>query len=475
MKVAIDHKPSLTEKCAVFGVFGEGMEAARLTHLGLWALQHRGQESSGIASSDGKKIKIHKGEGLVAHIYDEQVLENLPGYIAIGHNRYGTSGGHTVIHSQPVIDRNYTLAFAHNGNLPSFSKIQSFLIENKVSVEEKNDSEMMFEIILYFYQKGLTIEKAIEKSIPFFTGAYSLLVMTKDKLIAIRDHCGIRPLSLGKLNGGYIFSSETCALDVIKATFVRDVKPGEMVVIDKNGIKSHQLQKSDLKLDIFELIYFARPDSMLMGKRVNDMRKRMGEELFKEYPIKADVVIPVPDSGIPAAIGFANASKIPFDYGLMKNRYIHRTFIRPVQKLREKDVQIKLNPIPEVIKDKKIVVIDDSIVRGTTSKKLVSILREAGAKSIHLYSSSPPVRFPDFYGINTPHQEDLIASRMTVKQITEYTGADSVCYLSLKGVIKAIGVPEENLSTSCLTGNYPIDIGERANEVDFSQKIESPV
>lgn len=462
----------LNEKCGVFGIFSPNSNVAHIIHPALWALQHRGQESSGIAVSDGKEIKSHKGMGLVAHVYDENILKNLKGAIGIGHNRYATSHGSHNLHSQPVTNGKL-LALAHNGNLPSTKKLEKFLENQGVKTKGLNDSELMHSALHYYVSRGASIEDSIRKCFSLFTGVFSLLVMTKNKLVAVRDECGIRPLSLGKYNGGFCFASETCAFDTIKAEFIRDINPGEMVVVDKNGLYKEQLVKSNPKLDIFEFVYFARPDSILLGKRVNEVRKNLGKELAKEHKIEADVVIPVPDSAIPAAIGYSQESGIPFDHGLIKNRYIHRTFIQPTQKSRENSVALKLNPIKEVLTGKRVVVIDDSIVRGTTSKKLVDILKSDGAKEVHLLISSPPVRYPDFYGINTPNQEDLIASFMTEEEITSFVGANSVKYLSYKGMIKATNLPGSVFSTSCFSGIYPIDILEREREINYLAKKES--
>lgn len=461
----------MTEKCAVFGVYGHGLDAARLTYFGLYALQHRGQESSGIAASNGKLISLHKGMGLVAQVYNEHDFEKLTGDMAMGHNRYSTFGGSKDCHIQPIIDKEETLTLAHNGNLPVVTNLRKFLVSKDVLVNDLNDSEMMHKTLCYLMSQGMTIEKAIEEAFPLFTGAFSLLVMTKDKLIAVRDRFGIRPLSIGKLNGtGYVFSSETCALDTISAKHFRDVLPGEMVVVDKKGLHSYRLATPTLKMDIFEFVYFARPDSILLGKRVAEVRKNLGRILANEAKIKADVIIPVPDSSIPATIGYAEASKIPFDFGLVKNRYIGRTFIMPDQRLRDRGVQMKLNPIEESIKGKRVIVIDDSVVRGTTAKKLVTLLRNAGAKEVRLMSSCPPVRFPDFYGINTPTQKELIAANMTTEKIKKFIGADSLHFLSYKGLIEATGLPESVFCTSCFTGIYPIDIGE--NEKNINRDIE---
>jgi amidophosphoribosyltransferase len=461
----------LQEKCAVFGIFNKNIpDAARIVHAGLWALQHRGQESSGISATNGKRMRTHKAQGLVAHVYEEKDLDYLVGHISIGHNRYSTSGGSTDDHSQPVIDNGNTLSLAHNGNLPSVNKLIEFLKSKRVSTDGLNDSELMHAVLLWHLKKGKSIEEAIDTCYPLFTGVFSLLVMTKDKMVALRDSSGIRPLSLGKLNGGFVVASETCAIDTVNAQYLRDVAPGEMIVFNKNGMRSHQLSKGKETLDIFEFVYFARPDSILLGKRVNEVRREFGRQLARENKIKADVVIPVPDSAIPAALGYSEESGIRIDTGFIKNRYIHRTFIRPAQKLREKDVMLKLNPLPEVIKGKRVIVIDDSIVRGTTSKKLVAMLRNAGAKEVHLLVSSPPVKFPDFYGIDTPKQKDLIASHMTVAQIQEFVGADSVRFLSYEGLIASTGLPEHNFCTSCFTGIYPVDIAERALEIKYPEK-----
>lgn len=456
----------LHEKCAVFGAYGVH-DAARLTYFGIYALQHRGQESSGISASDNKTIRTHKNMGLVAQVYTEDDLEKLVGTQAIGHNRYATSGGSFHEHTQPFIDDNGSFVLAHNGNIPNVDKLISFLKEKGIKTEGYNDSGLMHAAILYYLNSGQTLEDAVKNAFPLFTGAFSLLVMTKDKIAAIRDPFGIRPLSIGKLNGGFVFSSETCALDTISAEYIRDVIPGEMVVVDKTGLHSHILAGSKPNLDIFELVYFSRPDSVLLGKSVYKVRENLGKELAKEFPIEADVVIPVPDSAIPAAIGYAHASGIPFEFGLMKNRYIGRTFIMPEQRLRDKSVQMKLNPVTQVLKGKRVIVIDDSIVRGTTSKKLVKMIRDKGAKEVHLLSSCPPVKYPDFYGIATPFQKDLIAAQMSVEEIAKFIGADSLHFLSYKGLIKATELPEDVFCTSCFTGNYPIDIGEHKKSIRF--------
>jgi amidophosphoribosyltransferase len=457
--------PSIHEKCGIFGIYGKDMEAARLVHTGLWALQHRGQESSGISSTNGKSINTHKGTGLVAHVYDEKSLKKLKGHIAIGHNRYSTSGGSDSCHNQPVVNEGGLLSLAHNGNLPVTRKLESFLKGKHIDTSNLNDSELMHMALSVHLHRGLTIEAAIIECFPLFTGVFSLLIMTNKKLIAIRDTCGVRPLSIGKLNGGYIFSSETCALNIVDATYLRDVQPGEMVTVDENGLQSYQLKEGHEKLDAFEFVYFARPDSVLLGKSVNEVRKNLGRYLAFESKVKADIVIPVPDSAIPAAIGFSEVSKTPFDHGFIKNRYIHRTFIRPAQNVREKAVSLKLNVLSDVIRGKDVIIIDDSLVRGTTSKKIIELIRNKGAKKVHLLISSPPVLYPDFYGIDTPKQSDLLAANMSIEKIKEYIGADTLQFLSYEGLIKATGLSEKNLTTSCFSGVYPVDIGAKLKKV----------
>lgn len=456
---------NLNEKCGVFGVRGKNLEAARLTFYGLWALQHRGQESSGIVTSDGQQLHRHAAHGLVATVYREEDLEKLVGDLAIGHNRYSTSGGTGNEHNQPFVNYEAGFALGHNGNLPSTEKLEKFLRERGVPAGKLNDTGMMSAAIACYIGDGLNLGEAIIKAYPLFTGAFSAVAMSKDTLIAFRDECGIRPLSIGKIDGGYVIASETCAFDTIGAEFVRDVKPGEMVVIDDDGLHSHQIIKANQKLDVFEFVYFARPDSMLLGQRVNQVRQNFGKIMAEEAKVDADVVVPVPDSSIPAAVGYAQASGIPFDQALIKNRYIHRTFIRPVQSVREQDVAMKLNPLKESFEGKRVVLVDDSIVRGTTLKQVVKMIRKAGAKEVHLMISSPPVRYPDFYGIDTPNQKDLIASHMSVAEICKHMNADSLHYLSYEGMLKATNIPADQFSTSCFNGVYPIPIGDRAKEI----------
>jgi amidophosphoribosyltransferase len=463
----------LKEKCAVFGIIGPksnnqtGLEAARLTFYGLWALQHRGQESSGIASSDGRDLYRHAAAGLVATVYREEDLEQLPGHIAIGHNRYSTSGGTDDCYNQPFLDRERKFSFAHNGNLPDTSALEAFLTEHDISLDnKKSDSAMMSAAIGCYIDQGADLAVAIKQAYPLFTGVFSAVAMSADTLVAFRDPCGIRPLSIATIDdGGYAVASETCAFDTVGAKFLRDVKPGELVAINEAGLTSHQIVAGEQKLDIFEMIYFARPDSLLLGKRVDIVRQELGRTLAKEFPIEADVIIPVPDSSIPAALGYSQASGIPFEMALIKNRYIHRTFIRPTAQLRERDLKMKLNPVIELIKDQRVVLVDDSIVRGTTMRHLVPMMFEAGAREVHLLISCPPVRYPDFYGINTPKQSELSSAYMTDAEMRDYVGATSLHFLSFEGMIKATGLPVSNFTTSCFTGEYPISIGERASEI----------
>jgi amidophosphoribosyltransferase len=458
-------KGEIGEKCGVVGAWVPESESARLAHPALFSLQHRGQESCGIASTNGK-IQVHKGMGLITHVFSEEDISQLGGPLAIGHTRYSTSQGSTLEHAQPVVPSDRIVALAHNGNLPSTQLLEDFLRERGLPVHNSTDSEMMTDAIAFGLRRGATLEEAITDVYRLFTGAFSLVVMTRDKLAAVRDAKGIRPLSLGQLNGKtYLFASETCALDTVGAKNVFDVLPGEMVVLDENGLFRYQLTPGEQKLDIFELVYFARPDSILLGKSVHEIRKNFGRILAGEAPVSADLVLAVPDSAKPAALGYAEASGIPYDEGIIKNRYVHRTFIQPHEKLRGKGVELKLNPIEAVISGKRVVILDDSIVRGTTVGPIVAMLRRAGAREVHVRISSPPVRYPDYYGIDTPDQTKLIAARMSVEEICEHCGADSLAYLSYQGMIRATGLPEGVFSTSCFSGEYPIDIRERAGEI----------
>jgi len=460
----------LEEKCGVFGVAGKKLDASRLVFFGLYALQHRGQEGAGIVSSDGERLRTHKGLGLVSNIFKEEDMGALAGEISIGHNRYSTSGSKDIHYVQPILVNNEEIALAHNGNLPSVTALRSFLKSRGSSVLDEMDSVMMARALGILMRESGSIEEAVEALYPLMTGAFSLLIMTKDKLIAVRDSHGLRPLSIGKLDSGYVVSSETCAFNTIGASFLRDVNPGEMISIDKNGLSQKQLGKGDLKLDIFEFVYFSRPDSKLLGKSVYEVRKQFGKELAKECGFSADMVVPVPQTAIPFALGFSEATHIPLETALIKNRYIHRTFIEPGPLLREQGIRMKLSVLEEVVRGKRVIVADDSIVRGTTSRRIVSLLFEAGAREVHFIVSSPPVRFPDFYGIDTPNQKDLLASTRNIEEICEYLGATSLCFLSLEGMLRATGLPASSFSTSCFSGEYPIDLLERKGDINFDIK-----
>lgn len=457
----------LKEKCGIVGIYGKGLPVSRLAFFSLFALQHRGQEASGITTSDGKKLHNHKGAGLVAQVYKEQDIENLKGYIGIGHNRYSTSGGGALDHAQPVINKEHSFALAHNGNLPSVKALEKFLSSHKTLQKNRMDSELVTDAIDFYIKNGNTVPDALTKVFPLITGAFSLVMMDKDNLVAVRDEYGMRPLVLGKIKKGYVVASETCALATIGANFIREVIPGEMIVINSKGLKSIKLAEPNPKHDIFEYVYFSRPDSILEGKLIYNVRKNFGRELAREYKLKVDAIVPVPDTATPVALGYSEISGIPIEMALVKNRYVHRTFIEPDQKSREHSVALKLIPLNEALKDKSIAVIDDSIVRGTTSRGIVKTLFEAGAKEVHFLVSSPPIRFPDFYGIDTPNQKELIASNKTVEEIRKFLGATSLHYLSLDGLIKSIGLPKNELSTSFFTGEYPIDLKERRKEINY--------
>ena len=463
------------EKCAVFGVYGKGMDVSRLTFFGLYALQHRGQENSGIASTDGEEIFCHKGAGLVAQVYNEKIIQSLPGHIAIGHNRYSTSSGLGVEYAHPVEVSDKSMALVHNGNLPSTTALVDFLKQRGIELTKASDSMIITEAIHSLVKEGKTIEDAIEEIYPLMTGSFSILIMTKDRMIALRDKFGIRPLSIAKLNGGYVFASETCAFHPIGAVFIRDVNPGEMVIVNENGLRIKQIVKGTQKLDIFEFVYFSRPDSMLLGKSVYEVRKNFGTRLAKEFVVDADVVIPIPETATPVAIGYSRASGIPLETGLIKSRYIHRTFIEPEQHIREQGVKLKLAPLREVIENKRVVVIDDSMVRGTTSRQIVKMLFETGASEVHLLISSPPVKYPDFYGIDLPRQDELLASTRTVEEMNKYLGSTSLHFLSYDGMIESTGLCESLFCTSCFNGEYPIDLKEKKAQVNYSHCCGVPV
>lgn len=443
------------DECGVAGIYGN-REAANLVYLSLYSLQHRGQEGAGIAViNDRKEIIDEKGLGLVADIFSQDKLDKLQGDIAIGHNRYSTAGGSEIANTQPItVTINFgQVSLAHNGNIVNADEIKQQLVANGAIFGSTSDTEVIVHLIAKSGKDNLI--DAITDSLRKLQGAFSLLIMTKDKMIGVRDAMGMRPLALGKLkNNGYILASETVALDLIEASFVREIEPGEMVIIDNDGIKSmFPFEKTEPRPCIFEHIYFARPDSYLFGRHVYEIRKKFGRWLANETPVEADVVIPVPDSGVVATLGYSEASGIPFEMGLMRNHYVGRTFIEPSQSIRHFGVKIKLNPVREVIEGKRVIVVDDSIVRGTTSRKIVKMLREAGAKEVHMRISSPPTAFPCFYGIDTPTRKELIASTHNVEETRKYITADTLGYLSIEGLLDCVG--SKNFCHACFSGQYP--------------------
>ncbi|GAB4484003.1 MAG: amidophosphoribosyltransferase [Thermodesulfovibrionales bacterium] len=459
----------LREECGVFGVYGHP-EAANLTYLGLYALQHRGQEGAGICSSDGRHFSVEKAMGLVADIFSEKRLKKLPGHIAIGHNRYSTAGSSVLKNVQPII-ANFslgTLALAHNGNLVNAGELRTTLEEEGAIFQSTSDSEVIVHLIAH--AKGASFHERVVQALHRVNGAYSLLILREKELVAVRDPYGVRPLCIGQVDGAYVVASETCALDLISAKYIRDVEPGEMVILNEDGLSSYPaLTSSRRAYCIFEFIYFARPDSNIFGGwNVNDIRKEFGRQLARESMPGADLVIPVPDSGVPAALGFSEESGIPFDFGLIRNHYVGRTFIEPKQSIRHFGVKIKLNPVKKLLEGKRVVVIDDSIVRGTTSKKIVKMIREVGgAREVHLRISSPPTIMPCYYGIDTPTRQELIASSHNVDEIRKYVTADSLAYLSHEGLKKIVPEPEHYCS-ACFDNIYPISFpGESLEQLEF--------
>ncbi len=448
------------EECGVFGVFGHP-EAANLTYLGLYALQHRGQESAGIASTDGTRLFRYGEMGLVNDIFTEDVLGKLPGDVAIGHNRYSTSGESIPENIQPIAVT-YSrggLAVAHNGNLVNAMELRKDLEEAGAIFQSSSDTEVLIHLIAR--SKATDFVERVVEALHQIRGAYSLLLLTEKCIIAVRDPRGFRPLSIGRLGDSFIFSSETCALDLIEADFYRDVEPGEVVVVDEGGISTFfPFPKMKAAPCIFEFIYFARPDSFINGKSIYQARKELGRQLAMEAPVEADVVIPVPDSGVPAAFGFAEQAGLPIEMGLVRNHYIGRTFIEPSSSIRHFGVKLKLNPCRETFKGKRVVLIDDSIVRGTTSRKIVKMVRDSGASEVHMRVSSPPTVNPCFYGIDTPTHQELIAASHEVEEINDYITADSLGYLSMDGMYKALGweSPDDicEFCDACFSGDYPV-------------------
>lgn len=458
-----DDKPK--EACGVFGIYSNdaNFNAAGLTYMGLYALQHRGQESAGIVVSDGNIVKNHKGMGLVSNVFDKEILDSLYGRIAIGHVRYSTTGSSFISNAQPLVARcsKGIISVAHNGNLVNTEELREQLQNDGSVFQTTTDTEVIINLIARHSKENL--EDAILKSACKLRGAFSLVVMSKDTLIGLRDSSAFRPLCLGKLDDAYVLASESCAFPSIGARFIRDIEAGEMVVINKDGLKSYHMPQINPTPCIFEYIYFARPDSTIDGLNVHMARKQMGRELAKQFNLDADVVIPVPNTGLSTAIGFSEASGIPYDNGLIKNTYVGRTFIQPSQSMRDLGVKIKLSPVEEVLRGKRVVIIDDTIVRGTTSGKIIKLLREAGAKEVHMCISAPPITDPCYYGIDTSVRKELIASSHTVEEICRYIGADSLTYLSMEGLLRSVE-PLKGLCVACFNGKYPVAINENEEE-----------
>ncbi|MEI8120038.1 MAG: amidophosphoribosyltransferase [Actinomycetes bacterium] len=450
------------DACGVFGVWAPGEEVAKLTFYGLYALQHRGTESAGIATSDGSRILVYKDMGLVSQVFTESDLATLPGDLAIGHCRYSTTGSSTWVNAQPTLrpTKYGTLALAHNGNLTNTGDLAELVQKLEPSNGRERgattDTEIMTALISLQNEKN--VEASAMSVLPQLEGAFSLVFMDEHTLYAARDRHGVRPLVLGKLENGWVVASESAALDIVGAAFVREIEPGEFVAIDETGVRSERWAPAEPKGCLFEYVYLARPDTTIAGQGIHATRVRIGERLAKEAPVEADLVIPVPESGTPAAIGYAKGSGIPFGMGLVKNSYVGRTFIQPSQTIRQLGIRLKLNPLREIIEGKRIVVVDDSIVRGNTQRAIVRMLREAGAREIHVRISSPPVKWPCFYGIDFATRAELVASGLEVEEIRRSIGADSLGYVSLEGLIESTQVEENKLCGACFTGQYPIRI-----------------
>ncbi|MFC1709087.1 amidophosphoribosyltransferase [Candidatus Omnitrophota bacterium] len=465
---------SLKEFCGLFGIHGS-TEASWITYLGLYALQHRGEESCGIVSTDGQEVYMHKGMGQVCDNFNEEKLRSLKGHLAIGHVRYSTTGSSLVKNAQPLfVDYlGSYVAIGHNGNLVNSCALKKEL-ESKGSIFQTTcDSEII--IHLMARSKSNDVIERLQYALKKIKGAYSLVIMTEDKLIGVRDPLGIRPLSLGKLKDSWCIASETCALDLIEAEFERDVKPGEIVVIDKKGLHSvgFNSEKENHAHCMFEHVYFSRPDSIVFGETVHLVREKLGQALAKEHPAEADIVVPIPDSGTSAALGFSRASGIPLEWGVIRNHYVGRTFIQPHQHIRDLGVKVKFNILREVVKDKRVVIVDDSVVRGTTSRIRVKNFRKAGAKEVHMRIGCPPQKFPCFYGIDFPKQEELIANRYNTEQIRKFLNVDSIGYLSLEGMSDSVKLPKNNYCTACWTGNYPLDIEKNTGKKSLEKGSES--
>ena len=446
------------DECGVVGVYGH-LDAANLAYLGLYALQHRGQESAGIVASNNGSMHLEVGMGLVADVFSDSRLKKLPGKIAIGHNRYSTTGGSRIKNAQPCLIEyaGGTMAMGHNGNLVNASEIREELGAAGAIFQSTNDSEVIVHLMAQS-RRNLFVDRAVA-ALSQVKGAYSIVLMSENELIAARDPQGFRPLCLGKLDGAYIVASESCVMDLLEAEFIREIEPGELILINQFGMKSfHPFPKTATKQCVFEHIYFSRPDSYLFGQSVYSVRKLMGRALAREKPVEADVVVPVPDSGVISAMGYSEESEIPFQMGLIRNHYVGRTFIEPQSQIRNFGVKIKLNAVKPVIEGKRVIIIDDSIVRGTTSKKIVRMLREVGAKEVHVRISSPPTTHSCFYGIDTPTKGELIASNLDIDQTCEYLGADSLHYITLEKMLEIFGEQKDDFCAACFDGRYPVDV-----------------
>jgi amidophosphoribosyltransferase len=444
------------DECGVFGIFGHP-EAASLTSLGLYALQHRGQESAGIASADGERMRVARGMGQVADAFKEETIEKLSGHLAIGHTRYSTAGDSTIENAQPFLIEcaHGQIAVAHNGNLVNARELRDDLVRAGSIFQTTSDTEVVLH--LYARSRAPSVEEALVESIAQVSGAFSMVLLTKNRLIAARDPHGFRPLALGRLGDAWIVCSETCALDLISATYVRDIEPGELLIISDGGLRSIKpYPRSQLAHCVFEHVYFARPDSYVFGRSVNEVRTSLGRILAAESPADADVVVPIPDSGVCAAIGFAEKAELPLQFGLIRNHYVGRTFIQPQQSIRDFSVKVKLNPVRSILEGRRVVLVDDSIVRGTTSRKIVRLVKAAGAREVHVRISCPPTVSPCFYGVDTPSRKDLIGATHTIEEIRGYIEADSLAYLSINGLREAVGERKDSYCTSCYTGVYPV-------------------
>ena len=445
------------DECGVFGISGHP-DAANLTYLGLYALQHRGQESAGIASSDGKRVSLSRAMGYVADCFDEQKLNELSGSLAIGHVRYSTAGESNLVNAQPIlIDCSHgEISLCHNGNIVNATELRQQLVQEGSIFQTNSDTEVILH--LYARSQAAAAEDAIIESVSQIRGAFSIVMLTKEKLIAVRDPHGFRPLAVGRLGDATIVCSETCALDLIGATYIRDVEPGEVLVISKSGMRSYKpFAAASPAHCIFEHVYFARPDSYVFGQSVNEVRTELGRVLAREAGVDADVVVPIPDSGVCAALGYAEESGVPLKMGLIRNHYVGRTFINPQQAIRHFKVKVKLNPVKSILEGQRVLLVDDSIVRGTTSQKIVRMIRAAGASEVHMRISCPPTISPCYYGIDTPRRSELIASSNSVEDIREYLNADSLSYLSIEGMLSSVGVRARTYCTSCFTGKYPVE------------------